>query len=278
MYTNADKQAYWGQKTQNADKAAKHTRQMEQQYAAEIDHAYRTTVLYDTEQLCNLTLNGNRCHMTPADNISVVPLDSVSAIFAYAATRKPQERMAVLNFASYKNPGGRFMDGSMAQEEALCHASYLYNVLGRFRNSYYNWNEQHKNRALYTDRALYSPGIRFFRNEEESAVCDVLTCACPNKTAAQKYQNISDKENALALASRIRFLIQVAVAEHVDTLILGAYGCGVFGQDPKEVAFWFNSCLKDFKFGKVVFAIPNTGAGARNYWPFIEAFDHKHYP
>ena len=40
-----------------------------------------------------------------------------------------KESICALNFASYKNPGGKFMDGSSAQEECLCHESILYEVL-----------------------------------------------------------------------------------------------------------------------------------------------------
>ena len=93
--------------------------------------------------------------------IEVVDMDSVSAIFQYA-----ENNTAVLNFASYKNPGGMFVNGSKAQEECLCHESFLYNVLKENQN-YYNWNNQHKNRALYLNRALYSPNIKFFHEDKE---------------------------------------------------------------------------------------------------------------
>lgn len=69
-----------------------------------------------------------------------------------AALKYGEGKTCVLNFASFKNPGGGFLKGTVAQEEYLCQNSTLYNVLSRF-TSYYE-----KNR-LSTNDALYSPGI-----------------------------------------------------------------------------------------------------------------------
>ena len=164
----------------------------------------------------------------------------------------------MLNFASYKNPGGMFINGSKAQEECLCHASYLYNVLSQFTDKFYKWNNENKNRALYFNRALYSPGILFFDGVEDF-YCDVITCAAPNKSAAQQYGKVSVQENTDVLKSRIKFVLDIAADNQVDTLILGAFGCGVFGQDAEEVAGIFKEYLSNSYgcFNKVVFAVPD---------------------
>ena len=66
-----------------------------------------------------------------------------------------------------------------------------------------------------------------------------------------------DKEsNATALKQRIRFVLDVAEYNNVDTLILGAFGCGVFSQYPRDVATIFNEELKTHNFNKICFAIP----------------------
>ena len=94
---------------------------------------------------------------------------------------------------------------------------------------------------------------------DEDVFCDVITCAAPNKTAAKKYCNVSDEENSKVLKERIEFVLKIAQDNGVDNLILGAYGCGVFGQDPLEVAKIFKEFLlgKYKCFNKVIFAIPN---------------------
>lgn len=195
-------------------------------------------------------------------------VDDISTVDAIA--KYMNGHTAVLNFASYKEPGGKFIEGSMAQEEALCHSSFLYNVLAQCQG-YYQWNNEHKNRGLYKNRALYSPNVRFFHGEN-TYVADVITCAAPNLSTARKYCDVSPQENTAALNSRIQFLLDIAEREKVDTLILGAWGCGVFGQDPEEVAQIFKNNLPERNIKKVIFAIP---AGNNNFEAFDKIFNSK---
>ena len=243
---------YWNNKEERAKKAQAHTRVMNDTYKDEIQQCIEDTVVYDVNFSCNKKDDNNT-------KIIIEPLDSVSAIMKYS---KRDNRTAVLNFSSYKNPGGGFLCGSKAQEECLCHESFLYNVLKEFQYTFYDWNNQHKNKALYLNRGLYSPRITFFR-DTDILECDVITCASPNKSAAQQYQNVSNEENLEVLKSRIKFVLDIAADNCVETLILGAYGCGVFGQDPTEVASIFKEYLETTHkcFEKVVFAIPNGRDG-----------------
>lgn len=193
--------------------------------------------------------------------------DTVSALFKYKAginggNLKSTEKCCILNFASFTHPGGNYIGGSMAQEEALCSESILYNVLRNFKFAFYNANLNHKNSCMYENRMLYSPDILFSRDcngKLNNTTADVITCAAPNKSAGQRNYKVTDTENTKFLKSRIAFILNVAAAKNVDTLILGAYGCGVFGQDPYEVARIFRSYLTgEYKyFSKVIFAVPD---------------------
>ena len=239
---------YWVNKEERAGLALAHTKEMEDLYKNEIEDCINETLVYNANsKFIEKRLNNKQI-------IIVDEIDSVGAVFKYVNIN---EITAVLNFASYNNPGGNFINGSKAQEECLCHESYLYNVL-KGRIGYYKINHKNKNRSLYTDRALYSPNVRFTK-ECKDVFCDVITCAAPNKTAAQKYYNVSDEENSKVLKERIEFVLKIAQDNGVDNLILGAYGCGVFGQDPLEVAKIFKEFLSGkYKcFNKVIFAIPN---------------------
>lgn len=252
---------YRKSKEERAIKAQKHTQEMEELYEEEIAESVRDTIIYSAGFKCK---KNTECDT----GLVVEPLDSVSAIMKYAGKGS---KTAVLNFASYKNPGGKFTEGSCAQEECLCHSSFLYNVLSRLDAEYYEWNRCHKNRALYLNRGAYSPNI-VFNQDSQSVTCDVITCAAPNKSAAQKYLKVSDEENTEALKSRISFVLDLAKENEVEVLILGAFGCGVFGQDPREVASIFKECLETTHkcFKKVIFAIP--GKRDKNFTVFEKVF------
>ena len=239
---------YYPNKEERAKLAQNHTKEMEDLYKDEIEDCIDETLAYNANsKFIEKRLNNKQI-------IIVDEIDSVGAVFKYVNIN---EITAVLNFASYNNPGGNFINGSKAQEECLCHESYLYNVL-KGCMGYYKINHKNKNKCLYMDRALYSPNVRFTK-EYKDVFCDVITCAAPNKTAAQKYSNVSDEENSKVLKERIEFVLKIAQDNGVDNLILGAYGCGVFGQDPLEVAKIFKEFLsgKYKRFNKVIFAIPN---------------------
>ena len=253
---------YWNNSEARSKIAEAHTDDMQVRYKHQIEASAFGTERYGYPDHAPLRKTVEREY----PDTEIVDMDSVSAIFA-----KKDGKTAVLNFASYKNPGGMFLKGSCAQEECLCHASYLYNVLSRYDATYYYSNKQDLNKSLYRNRALYTPNV-FFEKFDQSgrsiAMCDVITCAAPNYFAAKKYCNVSREENRNALFSRIAFVRDIAEENNVETLILGAFGCGVFGQDPYEVAKIFFEMFYYSSVKKVVYAIPagvNLDA-FRNEW------------
>lgn len=251
---------YFEKKIQNTSKAQAHVTKMAATKLASIERSVDLAGVY-TDKV--------PFKDRPGVSTSVLfdATDSVSAVLKYYDASKKE---AVLNFASYKEPGGLFLKGSMAQEEALCHESTLYNVLNTFRDTYYKWNNERKNGALYLNRALYTPEIAFMRDDTKTGqsfevTCDVITCAAPNFLTAQKYCNVEAEENDKVLYDRCRFVLSVANDNAVNTLILGAYGCGVFGQDAYRVGQIFGTLLStEFCdcFETVVFAcLPGSNFG-----------------
>lgn len=233
-------------------KAKEWDAEMEKNFISEIHFSVENSVIYDKD----INFKGNPIRKNQT-HISYTETDTVSAAY-FERMEKSNKVIAVLNFASFKNPGGKFIEGSMAQEECLCHESFLYNVLKRLKSQFYEPNMKRKNRGLYDDNLIYIPEVRFFK--ENTFVVDVITCAAPNKRAAQKYQGISDQEVRKAMISRIDHVLAAAFDQNVGTLILGAFGCGVFGNDIVEVSQIFSAFLstKYYKlFDSVVFPIPD---------------------
>jgi uncharacterized protein (TIGR02452 family) len=145
----------------------------------------------------------------------------------------------VLNFASYKNPGGKFIDGSLAQEESICHISNLYNHLV-LENEYYEINKTKLNNSLYMNRAIIHRGVSVHTTIDDNPLdckINVITCAAPNAKAAMRYHNVPKKTCDDVLNYRACFVNYVLFNQpDIDVLILGAWGCGVFGNDANEVA------------------------------------------
>lgn len=200
-------------------------------------------------------------------DIEVTDRDTVSQLFTEV------EKCTVLNFASYKHAGGGFINGMMAQEECLCQASTLYPVLNAFMDIYYVPHAKTLNDGLYTDEGIISHDIIFFNHFYERSVnADVITLAAPNMFRRDKH----DPQRQDALRRRCKAVLELAYLLGNDVLILGAYGCGVFSNDPFTVARFFKEWLNTEYFGmfkKVIFAIPDIGkTGKRNYDTFVKVF------
>ena len=191
----------------------------------------------------------------------------VADIDAVGAAAKAQGKACVLDFASYLHPGGGYDRGAWAQEEALCAESNLFNILDRLRKVFYDVNRNTINDGLYTDRALYLTDVVFVPSSG-TRKCDVIVCAAPNRRRALETHscNICDE----AMASRVRTVMGIAAANEVDELVLGAFGCGVFGNNATFVARLFKEWLDQNPgiFRKVVFAVP----GGKNLAAFKEMF------
>lgn len=218
-------------KEERAVYAMNHKKEMEERYADEIQKSIKESDIYEKEVKLSPMKKGQ---MT----ISVVDSDSVSAVLS------SNKKQCVLNFASFKHPGGGYSRGSTTQEEALCYESFLYNVISSDKfKSFYRENNRNINNSLYFDRAIYSPNIIFERGNKK-ALSDVITCACPNWCGA-KATGVTSEENEDALRERIRFILKIVSKYNVERLILGAFGCGVFKQNPKVVAKIFHQELND---------------------------------
>ena len=236
--------------------AQRHTDSMAWQYKRYIDHSIAETKIYRKGHVFNDHTFDKYAKQ------SFMNTDTVSAIFDVCLANR-DKKIAVLNFASYKKPGGGFIDGAMAQEEALCYSSFLYNVLSTFQDVYAE-NCNNLNKGLYEDFALYSKDIVFVdRPNRRRCHCDIITCPAPNKTPFVKYQSFPEELNTQVFEQRMDFLKNVAEDNRADILILGAWGCGVFRQDAEEVATLFKKTFsKPTCVSEVIYAVPGNDRNA----------------
>lgn len=249
---------YFDRKEELRRKAKKHTEKMAKEYAKETADSVQGAKIYSSDFRLDKKEKKEKNIQVMVDG-----LDTVSSL--YTNIDEKSGKVAVLNFASYKNPGGMFLNGSSAQEECLCHESNLFNILVSFPQ-YYDWNRKHTNKSMYTNRAIYARDVVFV-HDKEVRKADVITCAAPNFGAAARFCNVTREENHEALKERIRFVLDIAEDNQVNTLILGAFGCGVFGQDADEVANCFKELLDggDYSFDEVRFSVYCPGGAFGNY-------------
>lgn len=169
------------------------------------------------------------------------------------------EGVACLNFASAKNIGGGYLTGSSAQEESLARASTLVKSL-KTQNKYYAYNRNLQTN-LYSDYIIYSQDVVVFRDDSLKLLdspysVNMITAPAVNRGAITKEETCLVDDVMLC---RIRKILYVAYINGNEKLVLGAFGCGVFKNDPYTVAKYFKTLLDvEFKdvFKEVIFAIP----------------------
>lgn len=207
------------------------------------------------EELLNLYKNPLPHNLS--DRIILWNCSTVDAILRLSEKEK---EIAVLNFASAKNPGGGFLNGAMAQEESLAASSCLYKTLITHED-YYSKNRLCKS-MMYTNHAIYSPDVVFFRDGKfrllkEPLTASVLTLPAVNMGQVRlKGEDVEQAEQVMKC--RMKLALAIFAQQECRNLILGAYGCGVFRNDPNQIAAWWKELLEDFffdRFETVIFAV-----------------------
>jgi uncharacterized protein (TIGR02452 family) len=206
----------------------------------DVENAVRGTAIYSPANLPPVTPQ-----QTLADTKIEVANETTFRGLVRLAARGGQ--IGCLNFASAKNPGGGFLTGAQAQEEALAGASALYPCL-QAAPEYYERNRANRS-AIYLDLVIFSPLVPFFRNDagallEKPVLASVITAPAPNRGAVlqNERQNLQLVERALR--RRAEMILHIAQARRMDRLVLGAWGCGVFRNDPAQVASIFVELIK----------------------------------
>lgn len=190
------------------------------------------------------------------------------------------QRIGVLNFASAKNPGGGFLRGARAQEESLARSSALYFSLCQCPEHYAFHRTQ--NTCLYSDRMIYSPACPVFRDDAgqwltQPYVVDIITSPAPNAGAVRQNEPANRLHIVPALTERASKILALAVAHQCDALVLGAWGCGVFQNDPGTVARIFHDYLcppglYSHCFRQVLFSVYDHAHPPRSFEVFVRQF------
>ena len=221
--------------------------------------------------------------------VVVSPKRTFEVAMAYAG----RMRTCAHNFASATNPGGGVVNGSSAQEEALCRCSTLYFNLNvrEMWDGFYTPHRMARD-PLHNDDIIYTPGVVVFKSdtayprtlpETDWRTLDVITCAAPNlRERPSNRMNSGDGDERVEISAqdlqalherRLRRILDVAAANGAEAIVLGAFGCGAFRNDPKVVAAAAKTVVADYlhAFRTIEFAVYCRPGDSANYDAFADA-------
>ncbi|NLM34733.1 MAG: TIGR02452 family protein [Clostridiales bacterium] len=193
------------------------------------------------------------------------------------------KKVACLNFASAKNPGGGFLNGASAQEESLARSSALYPCIVQMEKMY-EYNKKIKT-CLYSDYMIFSPDVPVIKDDvgnllDEPYLVSFITAPAVNAGIVQQREG---KENIQkipqVMLNRIEKILILGILQGCDAIVLGAYGCGVFRNSPQNVAQYFNTLLNEeaaYKkyYKKVLFSVFDRSSSQENYKAFLDLFSN----
>ncbi len=240
--------------------------------AAAVAESRQGTKLYEAEGHLELPVLGSS---EKAGEVAIAHSRTFEAAMRLSRDN-PGKKIAVLNFASAMRPGGGVKNGSSAQEEALCRCSTLYPTLDCrwLWQEFYDVNRD-ANDVRHSDACIYSPSVVICKTDEsipkrmkpeDWVAVDVISCAAPNLRSKPSNQHnpetgvsqkVTDAELYEIHLKRAKHILTIAAANKVDILVLGAFGCGAFCNDPKVVAQAYHAAISELRhyFDKIEFAI-----------------------
>ncbi|MCM1968136.1 TIGR02452 family protein [Streptomyces sp. G1] len=229
--------------------------------AAAVAEAKAGTRIYGPNRVIPGEPDGRDAHRTAVEVTGESSTVAARRLAGELGERPGTASVAVLNFASARNPGGGYVRGAKAQEEALCRASALYETLLEAPEYY----EIHRAEVstFYTDRVIHSPGVPVFRDDRGDLLdtpfrAGFLTSPAPNAGTIRRQEPDRVPEIPAALARRAELVLEVAALHGYRGLVLGAWGCGVFMNDPAQVTEAFRALLAGRfagVFERVVFGV-----------------------
>ncbi|KAA8783186.1 TIGR02452 family protein [Paenibacillus amylolyticus] len=215
--------------------------------------------------------------MASQGNPAQIEVTSETTLAAAARLTLEEGRTEVvcLNFASAKNPGGGFLGGSQAQEESLARATGLYPCIAQMTEMYEYNRKQHT--CLYSDHMIYSTDVPVIRDDRDRLLdqyytASFITAPAVNAGVVKERKEATDAEIKSVMKQRIRYILEVAAVQGHRTIVLGAFGCGVFRNEPAQVASYFAEVLHEEGyrnyFDHIVFAIYDRSAGQQTLETF----------
>lgn len=200
----------------------------------------------DLERVYRLGRCGHGCENR--DSLTAARQQSDRFSYTFDEKSKP---VLVLNNANPVNPGGGVRHGARAQEEDLCrNSSLLLSLESKHAAKYYEYNRS-LNTYMGSDALIFTPEVEIIRDEngdllDETVIVAVLTCAAP--MVKRDKDGMSEEKYQDMVYNRIMGMLKCAAYFGYRNLVLGAWGCGAFGNDAHVISDLFYRALKEMEF------------------------------
>ncbi|KAI1162726.1 hypothetical protein F5B18DRAFT_365024 [Nemania serpens] len=233
------------------------------------------SIKYSTARLPFLDPLPVPLHSQPA-TIEVTNEDTLNAAIRLLESDKDeqdgpdQSPPAILNFANSRTPGGGWMNGAMAQEEAICYRSslalsldpdlyplrkdegiysrYVLVMRGDMSSGHHRMSAELARLpvvSVLTIPALRNPEIRSFQLRTSYTVAGEPSIL--RETWRDKHVFRHDHDRDIT-KGKMRLALRMAARHDHRKLVLGALGCGVFGNPPEDIAHCWLSVLREDEF------------------------------
>jgi len=232
----------------------------------DVENAMLSTVSYTPEDSLAMPVTGE----------FATEIEVVNETTLMGASRLLNEGLnpVLLNFASAKNPGGGFLWGSQAQEEYLARASTLYHCLRG--HPMYQISKDNPN-GIYTDHVVYSPEVPVFRSDDGMLMDQPYSVSMITSSAVRVWEVANDELDQIlgVMYRRICRVLAIGLEHGHDSIVLGAWGCGDFGNDPAEIAQLFQKAIHENfpgAYRHITFSILDWGRSKMVISPFEDVF------
>lgn len=191
--------------------------------------------------------------------------------------RIPNWKIGVLNMANATTPGGGFISGARAQEEALCSRTDLYIAL--------LMGKQMGNYPLKIGHSFVIDGVnilldnnfRFIQNNKNLTIIS----AAAKHYSSENEANL-DKQMKDIIVQNWLSIIYAGSLANIDELVISALGCGAFNNPPEEVASQLFNALRICvagnikKISVIIFDDHNGQRKGGNFERFSKSFIQKY--
>lgn len=177
--------------------------------------------------------------------ITVVPYDTLEA--TVNAVKSNLTKVGFLVFANGTNPGGKYKMGAGAQEESICRRTNLVNCMTRMKYPIPEFG------------CFYVKDLHILRDVEENKYAFLGRKILADCVLATPYQAPTiDREKTKI---KLQQILNAFLTNENYNVVLGAFGCGAFGNPVEDIASLFKEvlCSNDYinRFQNVIFAVEN---------------------